>query len=297
MNAHLIPGPTLGPSLLGVLLRFRERPVAISGDIKSMFHQICLLPSDKPLLHFLWRSMRQDKPVDVYEWQVLPFGTTCSPCCAIYALQKHARDLPEDCEDIKESVTKAFYVDNCLRSVMDIPTAKELVEKLRSHLRDGGFEIRQWASNVPVVVEDLPSDAKSAHTELWLSQDCADPSEGMLGLIWHCARDTLCYKHRPVEYDFLTLRNVYRVLASQYDPIGFLIPFTTRAKVLLQQLWIKRRQWDDPALPEESDHGHLHGRVNFLLSLPLSCQDCMVLLSWMVIPLGGSCMYFVTPRN
>lgn len=72
----------------------------------------------------------------------------------------------------------------------------------------------------------------------------------MLGLIWHCARDTLCYKHHPVEYDSLTLHSVYRVLASQYDPIGIIIHFTTGAKVLLQQLWIKGRQWDDPALPE-----------------------------------------------
>lgn len=65
LNAPLLPGPTLGSSLLGVLLHFRERPVAISGDIKSMFHQVCLLPSDKPLLRFLWRSMRRDKPADV----------------------------------------------------------------------------------------------------------------------------------------------------------------------------------------------------------------------------------------
>lgn len=66
--------------------------------------------------------MRLDKPADVYEWQVLPFGSTCSPCCAIYVLQKYV-----DCEDVKESITKAFYVDNCLQGVMDIPTSKELV--------------------------------------------------------------------------------------------------------------------------------------------------------------------------
>lgn len=44
LNSQLLPGLTLGPSLLGVLLRFRQRPVAVSGDIKSMFHQVRLLP-------------------------------------------------------------------------------------------------------------------------------------------------------------------------------------------------------------------------------------------------------------
>lgn len=47
------------------------------------------------------------------------------------------------------------------------------------------------------------------------------------------------------------MRNVYKVLAIQYDPVGYIIPFITRAKVLLQQLWIKRREWDDPIPPGE----------------------------------------------
>lgn len=57
LNEHLLPGPTLGASLLGVLLRFREHPVAISSDVKGMFHQVQLLAEDKPLLRFLWRDM------------------------------------------------------------------------------------------------------------------------------------------------------------------------------------------------------------------------------------------------
>ncbi len=89
LNELLLPGPTLGPSLLAVLLRFREHSVAISSDIRGMFHQVRLLPQDKPLLRYIWRDMQRDRVPDVYEWQVLPFGTTCSPCCASFALQKH----------------------------------------------------------------------------------------------------------------------------------------------------------------------------------------------------------------
>lgn len=55
LNKVLLPGPILGLTLLGVLLRFRQHSVAISGDIKAMFHQIRLLPEDRFLLHFLWR--------------------------------------------------------------------------------------------------------------------------------------------------------------------------------------------------------------------------------------------------
>ncbi|XP_073771200.1 uncharacterized protein [Danio rerio] len=45
------------------------------------------------------------------------------------------------------------------------------------------------------------------------------------------------------------MRTIYKILASQYDPLGFLTPYLTRAKVLVQQLWAKRRDWDDPDLP------------------------------------------------
>lgn len=54
-----------------------------------------------------------------------------------------------------------------------------------------------------------------------------------------------------MEYTVLTLRVVYWILARQYDPLGFIIPFMAHAKVLLQQLWIKpSRGWDDPDIPE-----------------------------------------------
>lgn len=47
------------------------------------------------------------------------------------------------------------------------------------------------------------------------------------------------------------MRHIYKVLASQHDPLGFVNPFTTRAKVLVQNLWAKPRSWDDPNLPTD----------------------------------------------
>lgn len=45
------------------------------------------------------------------------------------------------------------------------------------------------------------------------------------------------------------MRNVYKTLASQYDPLGYIIPFTTRAKVLIQDLWKQNLGWDDLITP------------------------------------------------
>lgn len=208
LNDTLLPGPTLGASLLGVLLRFREHAVAVSGDIRGMFHQVQLLPEDQPLLRFIWRNMKRDNPPDVFEWQVLPFGTACSPCCATFALQMHARDHCGPGEEIKYSVECCFYVDNCLQSVQTVNEAWELVYRLREVLASGGFEIRQWACNIPDVLRHLPADARSDSMERWLSHDEPGLSEPALGLSWHWDTDTLGYRSRPLEYGALTMRNV-----------------------------------------------------------------------------------------
>ncbi|XP_065102634.1 uncharacterized protein [Paramisgurnus dabryanus] len=249
LNQQLLPGPSLGASLLGVLLRFRQYPVAISGDIRAMFHQVRLLPEDRSLLRFIWRNMRREDQPDIYEWQVLPFGTTCSPCCASFALRKHVQEQQPGNEEVLQSIEQSFYVDNCLQSFSTPEEAKELIDKMRPLLASGGFEIRQWASNVPSVVQHLPAGARSESIELWLQQYTPDPLEHALGLMWHCLKDHLGYKHRAIGEHPPTMRHLYKVLASQYDPVGFIVPFTTRAKVLIQKFWTKPRNWDDPNLP------------------------------------------------
>ncbi len=245
LNEHLIPGPILGPSLLGVLLRFRQHTVAVSADVKGMFHQVRLLPDDKPILRFLWRNMQRTDQPKIYEWQVLPFGTTCSPCCAIYALQQVANDNGEIDPTLAESVTQSFYVDNCLQSTQSTEKARYLVDGLRQLLFTGGFNLRQWASNKPETIEHLPTEARSQSSELWLSQKSPDLLEGTLGLRWNCLCDSLGYRPRQVECLKPTLRNIYKVLASQYDPLGYIIPFTTQAKILVQDLWKIHQGWDD----------------------------------------------------
>lgn len=126
-----------------------------------------------------------------------------------------------------------------------------MVDSTRALLSEGGFELRQWASNEPNVICHLSKEIQSESTEQWLNHNNMDPQEPALGLRWMCHTDTLRYKSRLLKLSPTTMRNIYKVLASQYDPLGFLIPVTTRAKIIVQQLWAKKREWDDPMLPED----------------------------------------------
>ena len=83
LNEQLLPGPVLGPTLIGVLLSLHMKAAAISGNIKGMFHQTHQPPTDRPTVRFTWSDLQPRQEPTVYEWKEVPFGTTSSPCCAI----------------------------------------------------------------------------------------------------------------------------------------------------------------------------------------------------------------------
>ncbi|KAI3375023.1 hypothetical protein L3Q82_021070, partial [Scortum barcoo] len=75
------------------------------------------------------------------------------------------------------------------------------------------------------------------------------PSERALGIQWSIKDDTFSFnislKDQPS-----TRRGCLSVIASLYDPLGFIAPFILKGKRILQELCHKGIGWDDP-LPEE----------------------------------------------
>ncbi|XP_070554735.1 uncharacterized protein [Ptychodera flava] len=54
LNNLLLQGPDLTNNLLGVLLRFRQEPIALMADIEAMFHQVKVREEDSDCLRFYW---------------------------------------------------------------------------------------------------------------------------------------------------------------------------------------------------------------------------------------------------
>ena len=50
-----------------------------------------------------------------------------------------------------------------------------------------------------------------------------------------------------------TKREILRVVASIFDPLGFTSPYLLLAKLQLQELWSCQHGWDEPLATEESD--------------------------------------------
>ena len=75
-------------SLVAVLTRFRENPIAITADVNGMFHKVKMEPKNRSALKFLWwpKGNLESKPIEC-KMTVHLFGATSSPSCASYALK------------------------------------------------------------------------------------------------------------------------------------------------------------------------------------------------------------------
>ena len=232
-------------------MRFREERVAIAADIEATFHQCRIIEEDQPALRFLWRNLKVNRSPDVYQMCVMIFGATSSLCTATYVLRKTADDNRGDpmfSSDTIDPVLKNFYMDDLLKSVSSVSTASRLQLELTSLLARGGFRLTKWSSSSREVLCQIPSQ-EMARPALDLDLDDL-PTKRTLGMKWNTETDCLCFSVQ-IRKPATTKRGVLSQLSSVFDPLGVLVPYLFVAKCLIQTLWQKGKDWDEPLENED----------------------------------------------
>lgn len=249
LNSLLLKGPDQLSSLTGVLLRFRQKKVALTGDIREMFHQVNVAPEDQQVQRFLWRNDENDEAL-VYMLKVMTFGATCSPSCAQFVKNLNGRQFEKTHPKACDAIVSNHYVDDWLESMDSIDETIQLMQEVRMIHEYAGFEIRNWRSNSVDVLKSIGSNTDGEHKNMNIDNE--DQTEKVLGMFWRCNSDHFTYslKFNKGKHDILdgrrnpTKRETLRVLMSIYDPLGLIAHYTSFLKVLLQEIWRSGLDWD-----------------------------------------------------
>lgn len=233
LNDCLFKGENFILLIPEVLLRFREKSVGFTADIRKAFQMIIVEVPDRNFLRFLWWKDESMNEIAEYRHARVPFGVTCSPFILGAVLEHHLMILPEELKIMGGKLLSSFYVDNCVGSEDTVEGYYEFRRTATEVLKEACMELRMWTSNVDEITES------------------STRVDSVLGLKWDKVEDTLfvdTVKIKPPEK--VTKRTVLSTLQQVFDPIGFTSPFVIPIKILLQRTWMKKHKWDEQ-LPED----------------------------------------------
>ena len=129
---------------MGVILRFREDPVAFAGDISKMYLQI-LLPERETHVHrFLWRNLQTLKPPTIHVLSRVTFGEKPSPVMASYVMLCITEENEEEYPDEATILHRDRYMDDFIHSCSTPQEAVNRMTALDQVLAKGRFQIKEW---------------------------------------------------------------------------------------------------------------------------------------------------------
>ncbi|XP_055590345.1 uncharacterized protein LOC129742470 [Uranotaenia lowii] len=246
LNDMLLTGPDLLSSLPGVLLGFRERAIAICADLMEMFHQVRIRAEDRNSQRLLWRKSPED-PIEVYFMDVATFGSTCSPSSAQFIKNRNAKEYANEYPEAAEAIIGHHYVDDWMDSTETVEKGVKLAAEVEYVHAQAGFKIHNWLSNSQKLLERIGvrNSADIKHLNLH------NEAQRVLGMLWHPTEDVFVYSmNKTLEIPHPTKREVLRAVMSLFDPLGLLAFVVIHGKVLIQDIWRSKTNWDE-RIPEE----------------------------------------------
>ena len=260
LNDCLYSGPCMLPKIPSILSRFRMGKVGLVADIKQAFLNVEVDSEYRDLLRFLWFD-RSGKII-TYRFTRLVMGLTSSPFSLAATINKHIETLIN--KDIDTAMLTKFlqdlYVDDETTSVNSTAEGYEFYKQSKEHMRTAGFVLRKWETNdktlkkridleenVESGVESKVEGDEDSFAKLELGVD--KKYKKVLGVSWDVDSDELVFEFEKlcVQASELkaTKRNILKITASFFDPVGYISPIVLRGKLLFQMCCTESLGWDD----------------------------------------------------
>ncbi|XP_062538393.1 uncharacterized protein LOC134206681 [Armigeres subalbatus] len=250
LNDVLLVGPVVQSELYAIMLRFRTYSFVFTADIAKMYRQIRLHPDDTHYLRIFWRESPSER-LKVLELTTVTYGTASAPYQATKSLVQLADDEGKEFPVAAEIIKNDCHVDDILSGANTLDDALEAQRQLTTMLGKAGFPIHKWCSNSDKFLESIPNQDRQTPKPL---EDCdINQAIKVLGLLWDPTSDELLlagdihpviHSNRP-----WTKRRIYSEFSNfgATSKIGIILQLAiVLAKLLVQQLWRNKQDWDNP---------------------------------------------------
>lgn len=260
LNDYLLPGPNLYADLTSLLMQLREGKYFVKADISEMFHQVEIIPEDRPALRFLFIN-EDTNEIEHYQMNVMVFGAVCAPSTSQYIKNRIAKENKDKFAIAAEVIEKNVYVDDLVKSFNDVDYGKKMIFDVRNILKSGGFNLVKLGGNHPELMEMIKNsltEEEKNDTKVF----CTNNIEKLLGYTINYEKDTLklafnlshALKKLIKGLNIPSKKEVLKFMMSIYDPLGFYGFYTSKIKLLYHWACRDKLEWNE--IIKEKHHSH-----------------------------------------
>ncbi|XP_046145460.1 uncharacterized protein LOC123988755 [Osmia bicornis bicornis] len=244
VNDLMHTGANLLLNVTDVLIWLRHYYHIFATDITKMYRQVAVHKDDWHLQRILW--IDEDHNVIPYQLTTVTYGTKAAPFLATRALMQLVHDEGHRFPLATPSLTHGRYVDDIFGGADSISELVEVAQQLIALCNASGFPLAKWHATHPDLLRAVSSSTQSSAP---ISFD--DCTTKLLGIQWMPQTDNFGFSSTITDQPSkCSKRLVLSEVARIFDPLGFVSPVIVRAKILLQELWLHKINWDDP-LPSQ----------------------------------------------
>lgn len=171
----------------------------------------------------------------------MTYGESCAPFLAIRCVRQLAIEESKNFEQASRVLLEDLYVDDILTGVDSLHNVKLLIEQLQTLLNKGKFELHKWMSNKKELTS-LVSESNESTTSRAIVDECS--AVKTLGLEWEPVTDSFQFNLQPVG-PVKTKRQILSAISKLFDPLGVVSPIIVRSKLIMQETWKLKIDWDD----------------------------------------------------
>lgn len=263
LNSILAKGQNKLSRLLNLLIRFRSKEYAVTGDISMAYNGVKLRPEDYRFQRYLWREdLDQGNPVEEMVVKTLIYGVRSSGNQTIAGFNKLADyciDRYPEHADGADVLKNEAYMDDVMDSEDSMEQCQKVAADITFTLGLGSMGVKAFTYSGAKPEETVSADGERV---------------GVVGYHWKPKEDTLSLDIKDLYLgkvrrgkrpelitgnigDALKLRFTKRIVSGKvmavYDPLGLATPVTARYKLDLHELTRLQLDWDDPIPLEHLD--------------------------------------------